>query len=368
MTSSSVIALVGVSKRFGDLTVLDDLDLEVRRGEFLTLLGESGCGKTTTLRIISGFEAPTTGTVYLNGSPVNHLPAYRRRVNTVFQNYALFPHLRVGENVEYGLRFDGVPRRQRRRLAEDMLARVGLADKIDQYPDALSGGQMQRVALARALIKNPEVLLLDEPLSALDAKLRKELQLELKRTQRETGITFIYVTHDQEEALVMSDRIAVMESGRIRQLGRPNDIFERPQTLFVAEFVGASNKLDGRVSAVQRDSVTVELPNGNLVEAPCPPGASLAAGDMVRLIIRPEHLRIAELGAGPAGTVRAVLQDVVYLGVDRKLMLDLGHGLRLELQERGDRLPTCLTTRIGQAITVEIPPAAVHVFRTGPAA
>ncbi|MBK1698555.1 ABC transporter ATP-binding protein [Rhodovibrio salinarum] len=366
MTNDAVVRLTGVHKRFGDFVALEKLDLEIQRGEFLTLLGESGCGKTTTLRIVSGFEEPTEGAVYLNGELANGVPPHRRRVNTVFQNYALFPHMSVGDNVGYGLRFDGVGRRERRRRAAEMLARVGLEDKIDNAPDALSGGQMQRAALARALIKEPEVLLLDEPLSALDAKLRKELQLELKRVQRQTGITFIYVTHDQEEALVMSDRIAVMESGKIRQLGSPDDIFERPHSRFVAEFVGASNKLDGVVRETAGNTVQVALPSGERLSAMAPPTGTLDVGTAVRLVIRTQQLRIEDDAVAPAeNLLNATLADVIYLGVDRKLELHLADGQRIELEERGDRLPADLSERIGRSIRLQVPQDAVHAFPSG---
>ncbi len=359
----SVVELTGVRKRFGPFVALDRLDLQIRRGEFLTLLGESGCGKTTTLRIVSGFEEPSEGRVAINGRPVNGVPPHRRRVNTVFQNYALFPHMTVGENVAYGLRFDGVGRRDRTQRAGEMLERVGLADKIDQRPGALSGGQKQRAALARALIKEPEVLLLDEPLSALDARLRKELQLELKRVQRDTGITFVYVTHDQEEALAMSDRIAVMNGGRICQLGTPEEVFERPQSLFVAEFVGRSNKLDGRIDAATAESLGVTLASGERLELPRRLAPALSAGAAVRLLVRTQRLRLAAPGEAPAQpALRARLQDVIYLGLDRKLELELADGQRLEVEERGERLPADLAARVGEELRLLLPPEAVHLF------
>jgi len=369
MTDDTVLALERVDKRFGDFVALDRLDLEVRRGEFLTLLGESGSGKTTTLRIISGFEDPSDGLVYMNGQRLNGVPAHRRRVNTVFQDYALFPHMTVGENVAYGLRFDGVGTHERRRRACGMLARVGLADRIDQRPEALSGGQMQRVALARALIKEPEVLLLDEPLSALDAKLRKELQLELKRMQRATGITFVYVTHDQDEALVMSDRIAVMDRGRIRQLGPPADVFERPESLFVAEFVGASNRFEGVVVELDGNRPVVELQGGDRLTVNISRTRPLAHRDRASLIIRPEHITLnpGRLGNDEASdalrnAVAAWLEDIVYLGVERKLVLRGPGGGRIEVHERGDRLPADLADHVGRTVQLVLPAEHLHAF------
>ncbi len=235
------VELVDVTKRFGDVAAVDGIDLTVQPGEFLSLLGPSGCGKTTTLRLIAGFERPDEGEVRIGGRDVSRLPAYKREVNTVFQSYALFPHLNVLENVAYGLKQRGLGRRERRTRALEMLELVRLGGFEKRKPRQLSGGQQQRVALARALVMNPRVLLLDEPLGALDLKVRKELQIELKRIQEEVGITFVYVTHDQEEALAMSDRVAVMNQGRIEQLGPPGEIYDRPATEFVAGFIGDTN-------------------------------------------------------------------------------------------------------------------------------
>jgi len=357
-----VIRLERVSKSFNGFVALTGLDLEIRCGEFLTLLGESGSGKTTTLRIMSGFEQPTDGLVFMNGRLINGVPAHQRRVNTVFQDYALFPHMTVAENVGYGLRFDGFARTERRRRAGEMLERVGLSGRMDQYPDALSGGQMQRVALARALIKEPEVLLLDEPLSALDAKLRRGLQLELKRMQRDTGITFVYVTHDQEEALVMSDRIGVMDKGRIRQLGAPSDVFERPESLFVAEFVGASNRFEGRVTQAGKDRAVVELNDGTRLTAAAGAIADLREGMDACLIIRPEHISLPAESHGDAAFVQATFDDLVYLGVDRKLVLSGPGPTRIEIHERGDRLPAHIADQIGTSVGLELPPSRLHAF------
>lgn len=360
--NTEVIRLERVGKQFNGFAALEDLDLNIRRGEFLTLLGESGSGKTTTLRIISGFEEPTDGLVLMNDSVMNGVPAHRRRVNTVFQDYALFPHMTVAENVGYGLRFDGVARAERRRRAAAMLDRVGLTGRMDQYPDALSGGQMQRVALARALIKEPEVLLLDEPLSALDAKLRRGLQLELKRMQRDTGITFVYVTHDQEEALVMSDRIAVMDGGRIRQLGAPAEVFEHPKSLFVAEFVGASNRFEGSVTEVDGERIVVDLSDGTRLDAVRRGNADLRVGTDACLIIRPEHIELPERPSKHHNLVSAALEDVVYLGVDLKLVLRGPEGMRIELHERGDRLPEDISDRVGGNMMLEFPAYRIHAF------
>jgi ABC-type Fe3+/spermidine/putrescine transport system ATPase subunit len=251
------VELVGVTKRFGTVAAVDALDLEVRPGEFLSLLGPSGCGKTTTLRLIAGFERPDEGEIRIGGRDVSALPPYKREVNTVFQSYALFPHLTVGENVAYGLKQRGLARRERRARASEMLELVRLSGFEARKPRQLSGGQQQRVALARALVMQPRVLLLDEPLGALDLKVRRELQIELKRIQEEIGITFVYVTHDQEEALAMSDRVAVMNAGRIEQLGAPREIYDRPATRFVADFIGETNfiRQAGEIVAVRPEHV-----------------------------------------------------------------------------------------------------------------
>ena len=289
------VSLTGIRKTYGDVVAVDSVDLDVARGEFFTMLGPSGSGKTTTLRIVAGFEQPDSGRVVLRGADVTSRPPYARSVNTVFQDYALFPHMTVSENVEYGLRVKGVRRQERRRRAEDALSLVRLEGFGDRKPVQLSGGQRQRVALARAIVNEPEVLLLDEPLGALDLKLRQEMQIELKRIQQEVGITFVYVTHDQEEALTMSDRIAVFNHGRIEQIGTPEDVYERPETEFVAGFVGISNLLsrDGR-----------------------------------RFTIRPEKIRLLAEGE-PADGLHAepgTIAEVVYVGMVTRYVVTLDGG------------------------------------------
>ena len=290
------IRLVGVTKHYGDVVAVDGVDLEVRRGEFFSLLGPSGSGKTTTLRMIAGFELPDRGLVELGGEDVTRTPPYARDVNTVFQDYALFPHMTVLENVEYGLRVKGVGKTERRQRAEQALELVRLPGYGGRKPIQLSGGQRQRVALARAIVNRPRVLLLDEPLGALDLKLRQEMQIELKRIQRDVGITFLYVTHDQEEALTMSDRLAVFNEGRIEQLGTPEAVYERPLTEFVAGFVGTSNVLEreGR-----------------------------------RVTIRPEKIHLlAESAAAPAGleTQPGCIEEVLYAGMITRYRIALDSG------------------------------------------
>ena len=262
------IRLVGLTKRFGEVRAVDGIDLEIRAGEFFSLLGPSGCGKTTTLRMIGGFELPTGGRIELRGVDVTNEPPDKRPVNMVFQNYALFPHLDVGENIAFGLRRTKAPEADIRRRVDDAFALVGLHGYQKRKPNQLSGGQQQRVALARALVNRPQVLLLDEPLGALDLKLRKRLQLELKRIQGEVGITFVYVTHDQEEALTMSDRIAVMHGGRVEQLGTPEDLYDRPTTRFVADFIGTTNLLTGAVESADQHGSLVRLTGGDASSSP----------------------------------------------------------------------------------------------------
>jgi spermidine/putrescine transport system ATP-binding protein len=311
------VRLERVSKRFDDVIAVDGISLEIPRGSFFALLGPSGCGKTTTLRMIGGFEEPDDGAIFLGDRPMTGLPPYKRDVNTVFQSYALFPHLSIFENVAFGLRRRGVDRDQVRGRVREILRLVDLEGVESRKPRQLSGGQQQRVALARALVNNPQVLLLDEPLGALDLKLRKQMQLELKRIQSEMGITFVHVTHDQEEAMTMADAIAVMNRGRIEQLGRPDELYERPHTSFVARFLGASNLLAGSVE----DSVAVRLTSGAVVrvaDALPPRGSRVAVG------IRPEKLRLGE-NAEPnrlSGTVK----ELSYVGVATQYLVDTADG------------------------------------------
>jgi len=316
------VQLLGVTKRFGDVEAVRSLDLDIARGEFFTLLGPSGCGKTTTLRVIAGFEQPDTGRVVIDGDDVEGLPPFRRPTNTVFQSYALFPHLSVGENVAFGLKRKGVPRDEMQKLVREELDRVGLSAETNRKPNQLSGGQQQRVALARALVNRPSVLLLDEPLGALDLKLRKRLQIELKDIQRDVGITFIYVTHDQEEALTMSDRIAVMNSGRVEQMAEPDEVYDRPATTFVAGFIGVSNLMPGRVTK-PGDQGEVELDAGVTVNASVD---GFDAGERCHTVVRPEKLQI-QFAEDPAdGTlprVEGIVESSLYLGTATQIVVRL---------------------------------------------
>ena len=330
-----VVLVDHVTKRFGHHAAVDDLSLEIARGEFFSMLGPSGCGKTTTLRMIGGFEAPTQGAVYLSGQDITDVPAYKRDINTVFQSYGLFPHLNVFDNVAYGLRRKGVGGSEVTRRVGEMLELVNLPGFARRRPAQLSGGQQQRVALARALVNHPTVLLLDEPLGALDLKLRKQMQLELKRIQDEVGITFIFVTHDQEEAMTISDRIAVMNHGKIEQLGRPEEVYEHPATQFVAEFLGASNLLDGTSRGVRDGWGHVELAGGESIRIPS--AAAPPAGAPVRVGVRPEKLHIhpAE-GDLPDGenSIPATLRSAVFVGVSYQYFFDASGGRALSVFDR----------------------------------
>jgi spermidine/putrescine transport system ATP-binding protein len=345
------VELQGVTKRFGGVTAVRAVDLVVAAGEFFTLLGPSGCGKTTTLRMVAGFEEPTEGRVLIDGVDVDGVPPFKRPTNTVFQSYALFPHLSVEDNVAFGLRRKGVAKEEVRRRVRAELERVGLAAEANRKPRQLSGGQQQRVALARALINQPAVLLLDEPLGALDLKLRKGLQVELKRIQREVGITFLYVTHDQEEALTMSDRIAVMNHGVIEQLDAPEEIYERPRTEFVAGFIGVSNLMPGSVAAVNGDQVDVQLDSGPTVRGP---GDGYARGDRAHIVVRPEKLQIARVEEpAPAGrpSVEGLVESAVYLGTATQMVVKLA----------GDVTLTVLVPNADEAERQRLPGAGARV-------
>src|SRR5690349_17968243 len=322
------VELRSVTKRFDEFVAVDDLSLELGRGEFFTLLGPSGCGKTTTLRMIAGFERPSGGEIRIEGEDVAQLPPHKRPTNTVFQSYALFPHLSVEANVGFGLKRKKVAKDEIAERVRAELERVGLAAEANRRPSQLSGGMQQRVALARALVNLPKVLLLDEPLGALDLKLRKGLQVELKRIQRDVGITFVYVTHDQEEALTMSDRIAVMNRGRVEQVGAPEEIYERPQTTFVAGFIGVSNLMPATVASAGE----VRLDQGPAVRAE---GAELGVGTRCYAVVRPEKLHIDALDAGDGASsnglphVEGVVESSVYLGTATQIVVDLGEGVRM---------------------------------------
>jgi spermidine/putrescine transport system ATP-binding protein len=312
------IRLIGLTKRFDDVVAVDCVSLDIDRGHFFALLGPSGCGKTTTLRMIGGFEEPTEGRIELGGVDVAPLPPYKRDVNTVFQSYALFPHLSIFENVAFGLRRRGVKGGELRNRVHEALELVGLAGLERRKPRQLSGGQQQRIALARALVNRPRVLLLDEPLGALDLKLRKEMQLELKRIQHDVGITFVHVTHDQEEAMTMADRIVIMNGGHIEQVGTPTELYESPRTAFVAGFLGVSNLLDGEVLG----EGTVKLSDGTIVRVP--PEALKRTG-AVQIGVRPEKLRIGANG-DQGNSLAGVVTESAYIGVSTQYILDTPAG------------------------------------------
>jgi spermidine/putrescine transport system ATP-binding protein len=311
--AESVVTLEHVAKHFGPVAAVREAHFSIGRGEFFSLLGPSGCGKTTTLRLIAGFESPSAGRVLLEGNDVSDVPPYRRPVNTVFQHYALFPHLTVYDNVAFGPKSLGVADAEIRRRVGNMLAVVRLEGLGGRRPAELSGGQQQRVALARALVNLPVALLLDEPLGALDLKLRQTMQLELKRIQREVGITFLYVTHDQEEALTMSDRIAVMADGRVEQIGTPEAIYHSPATIFVADFLGRANLLPARVTAVDGTRVSATVAGGHVIQIPAPERSVPVAGTAATVMVRPERLRVGPAAGGPVG-LPATVVAVVFQG------------------------------------------------------
>ena len=344
MEQEHLIDLKDISKDFDGTTVLNHINLYVRKKEFITLLGPSGCGKTTTLRIIGGFEYPTTGTVYFEGKDITSLPPYKRRVNTVFQKYALFPHLNVQDNIAFGLKIAKTPRDEIKKRVDRMLDLVNLSGYGKRKVDQLSGGQQQRIAIARALVNEPEVLLLDEPLGALDLKLRKEMQLELKSMQQRLGITFIYVTHDQEEALTMSDTVVVMNDGKILQIGDPKRIYDEPANAFVADFIGESNILRGTM-------VRDELVHFSGNDFPC---VDSGFGDNapVDVVIRPEDIMIV---GEDIGQIRGVIKSVLFKGVHYEMMVDCG--------ETTFKVQSTIMQPQGSHVGLSIVPYNIHIMK-----
>ena len=344
---ASDVELIQVAKTFGSTVAVKDVSLQIRAGEFLTLLGPSGCGKTTLLRMIAGFELPDEGRVLLGGEDVTRVPPYRRDVTTVFQQYALFPHLTVFENIAFGLKRRGVAREEVKRRVGEALELVQLVGREDRRPNELSGGQQQRVALARALVLEPKVLLLDEPLAALDLKLRKQMQFELKSLQRRLGISFVFVTHDQEEALTMSDRVVVMRAGNVEQTGSPQEIYERPRTEFVAGFIGDSNIIEGVVESATAMSSLVKVGDASFAIA----GNGVKAGDRVRVMIRPEKIRL--LAAGGDGFLRGKIDSAMYQGESTQWRVVLEGGQTLTVVEQNRDTRPAVESRVGRAVALE---------------
>ena len=344
MNKDVLIRLNGISKAYDGETVLDNLSLEIHDKEFMTLLGPSGCGKTTTLRMIGGFETPDTGDVFFDGKRINDLPPYERQVNTVFQRYALFPHLNVFDNIAFGLRLKKVPDAEIKQKVKDMLAMVNLKGFERRRVSTLSGGQQQRVAIARALVNQPKVLLLDEPLSALDLKLRKDMQNELKNIQQKTGITFIYVTHDQEEALSMSDTVVVMENGKIQQIGTPTDIYNEPVNAFVADFIGESNIVDGVMLADYKAKFA-----GHVFD--CVDGG-FSPNEPVDVVIRPEDVDVV---APEKGMLKGLVTGVTFRGVHYEIIVDVA-GFKWMIQ-------TTDFVGANETIGLSIDPDAIHIMK-----
>ena len=363
------VALQNVWKRFpgpaGEtVTAVKDVSLQILDGEFFALLGSSGCGKTTSLRMIAGFELPTEGEVYIHGRAMGRTPPYQRPVNTVFQSYALFPHMTIGENVAFGLQMKKVAKADAEKRVKEALEMVRLPGYEKRKPKQLSGGQQQRVALARALVNRPEVLLLDEPLGALDLKLRKEMQIELKKLQREVGITFVFVTHDQEEALTMSDRIAVMSQGVTLQVGDANEIYEHPNCKFVADFIGETNFLNGKVAEKEGGKVKIALQGGGSIWAVAPQPVELGAD--VSVTVRPEKMQI---GRGPAAESAAQVNalhgrvtSVVYIGTDTHYGVTLSDGQELRVREQNSSPESRVLAAEGEGATVHFKPEAARVL------
>ncbi|MBS1892596.1 MAG: ABC transporter ATP-binding protein [Actinobacteria bacterium] len=353
------VRLRGLEKRFEDVVAVDSIDLDVAAGEFFSLLGPSGCGKTTTLRLIAGFERPTSGDILLDGESLAAVPPDRRPVNTVFQSYALFPHLDVLGNVAFGMRYQKVARKERERRAREALELVELGDHARRRPHQLSGGQQQRVALARALVLRPAVLLLDEPLGALDAKIRRALRVELKALQEEVGTTFVFVTHDQEEALSMSDRIAVMHEGRVDQVGTPREIYEGPATLFVADFLGVANVMEVEVLAGGGGGCRLRV-GGRELRAECDFTGTGAAS----AVVRPERLRVLPHGETGENLIPGMIDRTVYVGSNLQVTVRLADGGLLQASVPNDGVDLDSHAQ-GAPVSVHVPPDALRILAPG---
>ena len=344
METNNAIDLINISKSLGDVEVLEDLNLYIKQNEFLTLLGPSGCGKTTTLRIIGGFEKPSGGKVIFEGDDITNIPPYKRQINTVFQKYALFPHLNIYDNIAFGLKIKKMSKSIIDEKVKEMLRLVNLQDFEDRSVDSLSGGQQQRVAIARALVNEPKVLLLDEPLGALDLKLRKEMQIELKNMQKRVGITFIYVTHDQEEALTMSDTIVVMDKGKIQQIGTPIDIYNEPKNAFVAKFIGESNILPG----IMHEDYKVEF--SNKVFICVDKGFNLK--EDIEVVIRPEDIDIV---SSEQGTLQGIVTSVTFKGVHYEMLVDVDNFQWM--------IHSTIMAPVGSQIGMNILPENIHIMK-----
>jgi spermidine/putrescine transport system ATP-binding protein len=358
MMGGGQVELVRLIKRFDDVVALDDVSLSIAPGEFFSLLGPSGCGKTTTLRLIAGFEQPSAGRILLDGEDMVQTPPNGRNVNTVFQNYALFPFMSVADNVAFGLRYKGVSKTEERKKVGEALALVRLEGKEERRPGQLSGGQQQRVALARALVLNPSVLLLDEPLGALDAKLRKALQLELKALQETVGVTFVYVTHDQEEALTMSDRIAVMSEGRVQQVGTPHEVYESPANVWVADFLGVSNLFDALCEGAGEGGTRIRVGERALIAGRG--AADIPGGRAVKVVIRPERVKLGAHGNAGPNRLPGMVERVVFKGPATQVIVRLAAGGQLHAAVPNEGQTEALEQ--GTPVSVHLPPDGLRVL------
>ncbi len=360
MTENIAVELRDVVKRFGPVTAVNHVSIQIKDGEFFSLLGPSGCGKTTTLRMIAGFEMPTEGEIFIGGEPQGYLPAHQRPVNTVFQHYALFPHMNVYQNVSFGLEMQGVSGEEIKRRVGEALELVHLKGMDKRRPKQLSGGQQQRVALARALVNHPKVLLLDEPLGALDLKLRKAMQVELKALQVQVGITFIYVTHDQEEALTMSDRIAVMSQGNLLQVGSPEDVYESPSSRFVADFIGESNYISGRITRADQEQIEIQAEPGIKILAA--PLKEAHMGKQATAAFRPEKVQLNLALDDDINTLSGKVTDVVYIGSTTTYLVELGDGSLVTVRQQNTAITSKSQVHIGDLVNLSWPITTTKVF------